>query len=175
MTEEQKKLNLDDEFSFEIKPTKSVIAAVGAGVLVVIAGFLAYNIFAKPTTPVTLTPEQIASVETAPEENAVKTPETTPEKVTESKSEEVKPTPDTAPTPVAKSETVTSTWVAAAHEANSISGNEYVVKSGDTLWEIANGRYGSGFEWKKIADANNVEYNSVGRPLIYPGQVLQLP
>lgn len=170
MTEEQKKLNLDDEFSFEIKPTKSVVAAVGAGVLVVVAGFLAYNIFAKPNTPVTLTPEQVANVETSPEENTTNTTET----VNETSPEETQTAPEvakeTVTTPV-----VESTWVAAVHETGSITGSEYVVKSGDTLWEIARGKYGSGFEWFRIAEANGIAKNELGYPLIYPGQVLKLP
>jgi nucleoid-associated protein YgaU len=33
----------------------------------------------------------------------------------------------------------------------------YTVKSGDTLWKIAEVRLGSGFDWPKIADINNIK------------------
>ena len=172
MTEEQKKLNLDDEFSFEIKPSKSVVAAVGAGVLVVVAGFLAYNIFAKPTPPVTLTPEQTEQLETSAEVAPL-----AEEVASEVKVEEK--TKTLAPATNSEAEVEKSTdslaWVARSHEPKSISGSEYVVKSGDTLWEIARGKYGTGFEWFRIAEANGIKKNELGYPLIYPGQVLKLP
>lgn len=34
--------------------------------------------------------------------------------------------------------------------------SDYTVKVGDTLWSIAEEEYGSGFEWYRIADANNI-------------------
>lgn len=34
--------------------------------------------------------------------------------------------------------------------------NEYTVASGDTLWSISEKVYGTGFNWKAIADANNI-------------------
>lgn len=33
---------------------------------------------------------------------------------------------------------------------------DYLVKPGDTLWSIAEEKYGSGFEWYRIADANKI-------------------
>ena len=179
MAEEQK-LNLDDEFSFEIKPTKSTVAAVAAGILVVLAGFLAYNIFSKPAAPQTLTPEQAGqTAQPATGENQA-TPNaaagdngtglTTPEQTTQ-------PTPQNQTgTSTPETTVATSTaWVPLAHTTGSISGTEYTVKSGDTLWEIAQGRYGSGYEWFRIAEANGIVNNEQGHPLIYPGQVLKLP
>ncbi|MFW5702742.1 MAG: LysM peptidoglycan-binding domain-containing protein, partial [Candidatus Dojkabacteria bacterium] len=35
-----------------------------------------------------------------------------------------------------------------------ISGNTYTIKRGDTLWQIAEGRYGSGLAWTEINEAN---------------------
>lgn len=43
------------------------------------------------------------------------------------------------------------------NEAMQASKNTYTVKEGETLWSIAEERYGSGFEWYRIADANKIE------------------
>ena len=69
-------------------------------------------------------------------------------------------------------------WIPNDYTKGDISGSSYKVKSGDTLWEISDGIYGSGFEWTKILEANK---DSVGflpncsQALIVPGQVLSLP
>jgi len=47
----------------------------------------------------------------------------------------------------------------------------YTVVKGDTLWDIAVKYYGNGKDYKKIADANNIEDVSK----IYPGQKLLIP
>lgn len=48
---------------------------------------------------------------------------------------------------------------------------------GDTLWEISEKYYGSGFEWYKIRDANTAKVGLLpnGRPLITPGATLTIP
>jgi LysM repeat protein len=69
-------------------------------------------------------------------------------------------------------------WVANNYVEGDIGGDKYTVVRGDTLWEIAEARYGSGFEWKKIREANEdtVGYHeSIGWAVIVPGQVLTLP
>ena len=69
-------------------------------------------------------------------------------------------------------------WIANDYKSGDISGSNYTVVWGDTLWEIAEAKYGSGFEWGKIRDAN---LDIIGflpdgsRALIIPGQVLALP
>lgn len=68
-----------------------------------------------------------------------------------------------------------STWTATDYKKGDIEGERYTVKYGDTLWEIAEARYGSGNQWHKIFDANNIDYLPNGNPLIIPGQVLVLP
>ena len=71
-----------------------------------------------------------------------------------------------------------SVWVATDYKEGDIKGESYTVVRGDTLWEIAEAKYGSGFEWIKILEANK---NSIGflpngsQALIIPGQVLILP
>jgi len=69
-------------------------------------------------------------------------------------------------------------WVANNYKEGDITGDSYTIVWGDTLWEIAEARYGSGFEWGKIRDANldKIGYLPNGsRALIIPGQVLRLP
>lgn len=69
-------------------------------------------------------------------------------------------------------------WVANNYKDGDITGDSYTIVWGDTLWEIAEARYGSGFEWGKIRDANldKIGYLPNGsRALIFPGQVLKLP
>ncbi len=70
------------------------------------------------------------------------------------------------------------TWFANDYEEGDIEGKTYTVTEGDTLWEIAEAVYGSGFEWNRILEANK---DSIGflpngtQALIIPGQVLDLP
>jgi nucleoid-associated protein YgaU len=69
-------------------------------------------------------------------------------------------------------------WVANDYEPGDISGDSYTVKSGDTLWEIAEGIYGSGYDWVKILESNSDQVGFLPngqQALIMPGQVLALP
>lgn len=59
--------------------------------------------------------------------------------------------------------------------SDSVSSDEYSVKAGDTLWEIAQAEYGNPLMWKEIAKVNNVKYNSLGNPLIYADTIIKLP
>jgi hypothetical protein len=69
----------------------------------------------------------------------------------------------------------THKWRATDYEKGEIGIGRYEVKLGDTLWEISEAVYGSGFLWHKILDANS---SSIGflpngsQALIIPGQVL---
>jgi nucleoid-associated protein YgaU len=75
-------------------------------------------------------------------------------------------------------DTTQPTWFANDYEEGDIEGNTYTVVEGDTLWEIAEAAYGSGFEWGKILEANKdlIGFLPNGtQALIIPGQVLTLP
>lgn len=69
-------------------------------------------------------------------------------------------------------------WVATDYKKGDIEGHSYTVRSGDTLWEIAEAVYGSGFDWVRILDANSSSIRFLpngSQALIVPGQVLILP
>ena len=75
-------------------------------------------------------------------------------------------------------DSVFAKWVATDYQEGDISGSNYVVKSGDTLWEIAEARYGNGAEWTQILgeNASEIGYLPNGQQaLIVPGQALVLP
>lgn len=54
---------------------------------------------------------------------------------------------------------------------NPIKGKTYTVVKGDDLWDIAVRAYGDGYQWVKIAQANNLSNPSV----IFSGNVLKIP
>lgn len=69
-------------------------------------------------------------------------------------------------------------WIANDYVKGDITEKPYTVKSGDTLWEIAEGVYGDGSLWVNIlqANADDVGFLPNGsQALIFPGQVLQIP
>lgn len=79
---------------------------------------------------------------------------------------------------VADSSAAYAVWTANDYKQGDIKSGNYTVKSGDTLWEIAEAVYGNGAEWGKVLEANkaNVGFLSNGsQALIMPGQVLVLP
>ena len=68
-------------------------------------------------------------------------------------------------------------WIANDYKQGDITGNTYTVKSGDTLWEIAEAVYGNGADWVKLLDANSTDIGYLPngqQALIVPGQVLNI-
>ncbi len=55
--------------------------------------------------------------------------------------------------------------------ASTITGTQYTVQKGDTVWDIAVRAYGDGYQWTKISQANNLENPGI----IHVGNVLQIP
>lgn len=54
----------------------------------------------------------------------------------------------------------------------------YTVQQGDDLWKIAEDKLGTGYDWKRIADLNNIEapYNiSAGQELKIPAKISEVP
>ncbi|MDP2873752.1 MAG: LysM peptidoglycan-binding domain-containing protein [bacterium] len=166
----------------EIQPTKSAVAAIAAGILVIVAGFLAYNYFAKVRSRQAqpLITEQ--AVESGEIQEVAQETEEEQKEVKEVAQGETRETPSEQqpqPGPTGGPEVpVSGTWLPTNYNKGEISGGNYTVKAGDTLWEVAEARYGSGFEWTKILDANT---SSIGfltngsQALIEVGQNLVLP
>ena len=75
------------------------------------------------------------------------------------------PEPAPGPAPVAEAE--------AAEEPAGEEGRTYTVKSGDTLWKIAESMYGSGGKYMKIFEANTSILENPDK--IFPGQKLVIP
>ena len=57
-----------------------------------------------------------------------------------------------------------------ASNTGSSSTKTYTVKTGDTLWDIAQNLLGNGARYKEIVSLNNLHSS-----IIYPGQVLKIP
>jgi len=55
--------------------------------------------------------------------------------------------------------------------SNQITGDTYKVKKGDYLWDIAVRAYGDGYQWVKIAKANNL----ANPDLIFSDNILKIP
>lgn len=158
----------------EMPLNKNALAAVVAGILVIIAGFLIYNYFTKAgkISEEAVTIEEELPAEETGEEGKLKVEERKEEGeiAGEATKEEKKLE---APKP-----SFTGAWVANNIQPNTVSGDKYTVKKGDTLWEIAEGRYGSGFQWTKILEANKDKVGFLpngSQALIEVGQELVLP
>lgn len=167
-----------------LEPQRNTLAAIAAGVLVIIAGFLVYNYFARvgEKTEPEIGQESIALSEDelelpSPEEIVVEEGTTSNEGVEEETATESQPEVAGEAAGVDLPATGGG-WAPNDLAPNSVTEGSYTVQFGDTLWEIAEARYGSGFEWGKILEANK---DSVGilpngsQALIEAGQILTLP
>jgi putative chitinase len=61
--------------------------------------------------------------------------------------------------------------VSVEQEENGMTSSTYTIKTGDSLWSISEKTYKSGYNWKEIAKANNLENPG----LIHAGNKLKLP
>jgi len=138
-----------------------------------------YQISTLPTlTPIQKDENPTATI--APTEE-VKAPTAT---VAPTKAPKVTPTniPTVAPTkvptvmPTKKAEPTVAPKPAVTN--NTVKGGEYVVKSGDTLWNIAEDHYKSGYNWVDIARVNNLSNPGMinaGNKLVLPKVIAKTP
>lgn len=71
----------------------------------------------------------------------------------------------------------TRVWEATDYKFGDIFGEQYTIQLGDTLWEIAEAKYGDGFRWTDIYNANKSKVGILPNGclgLIFPGEVLVL-
>lgn len=190
MGEEEKEQPKFEEFE-DLEVSRNSLTILITGILVIIAGFVTYNFFAdraaqNPKEQSDFPVEQLQKDLDKNQEKQGKTEAGSPEEITNPETGGVAGSSTEKDNkeeqlgyggPEAGVET-TSGWVANDLTPNSFIGENYQVKSGDTLWEIAEARYGSGFEWTKILEANSqtVDFLASGsQALIVPGQTLVLP
>lgn len=125
-----------------------------------------------------VTTEEVVDNEDAGETEEVEETEEDSGETAEEENEESQEENEEAENGSANGGIVDAIWVVNDYKNGDIKGDSYTIIRGDTLWEIAEARYGSGFEWGKIRDVN---LDKVGvlpngsRALIIPGQVFDLP
>ena len=156
-----------------MEQNESRLTTVLIGIFLITLLFITYNIFLN-------TKPAVGGIETsAPESSLV-------DKIKEifaPKTEKVGVIDDLAAKDsrdetVAGVESNRSVWIATDYTQGDIKNGQYVVKRGDTLWEIAEAVYGNGSQWHRILDANK---DSVGflpngsQALIVTGQILLIP
>jgi 5'-nucleotidase / UDP-sugar diphosphatase len=164
----------ENETTQNEKPQDGLALIIG-GLFVLALVFAAYNYFKQSKDNTVTTDNSISQSTTDNSKGDVNGNGAKDEKITNDK--------NTTDTSTQQNQDVTlsttsSTWVANDYKKGDIVGASYTVKSGDTLWEIAEAAYGDGTQWTKILEANkaNVGYLPNGsQALIIPGQVLVLP
>lgn len=167
---------IQEKFKAFVKETQPRAGILMVGVLLILAGFWAYSNFSKtnkelPGEPVTVQTnrEQLGSISGG----AVG-----PQGVYNADGSVAGATTQEAGKKETISDKVNPGWVARQIEKNTIKDSTYKVQKGDTLWQIAQGKYGSGFEWTKILEANKDKVGFLPNgthALIEVGQVLSLP
>lgn len=155
------------------------LISMGLGALVVVvSGILLFNYFnnqapqflkeqgEKSASVSSTMPREIGkiSVSNSPGATATVKPTATP-KVTTA---EAKPTATSTQSP--KATTLAKAETTQPSESKTLPAN-YTVQSGDSLWKLSEKFYGTGYEWKKLASANNIS----GSYNIATGQVISVP
>ncbi|KKS07632.1 MAG: hypothetical protein UU59_C0004G0022 [candidate division WWE3 bacterium GW2011_GWE1_41_27] len=147
------------------------LALIIGGLFIVALVFAAYNYFNKSSEEISKTQEEAVFQNEATETEG----DVNGEAATDKK---LPPTVAGTISGGSSNGIINPEWVATDYKKGDIQGASYTVKSGDTLWEIAEGAYGDGTQWTKILEANKGDVGFLAngqQALIIPGQVLVLP
>lgn len=172
------------EFTRQINANaqESYVSLILGFLVVVVSGVLLYNFITKKTASEstvnlpapTITEEVISTVSgtlTLTRQQPTTVPSVTPSRAVQPTATAVPTVPPTAtPTPIA--------MVSPSPAAAAQSGSTHTVKKGETLWTLSERYYGTGFEWRKIAEANrlpNPRIIDVGQKLMIPQGVQKGP
>ncbi|MEK7595533.1 MAG: LysM peptidoglycan-binding domain-containing protein [Patescibacteria group bacterium] len=156
----------ENQSGVSVQPTRNAVAAILGGIVVITLTFLTYRYFNQPEQP------EITGGSTSESTTDVKKEAPT----------ETKPTNTDKKVNggvlSASTQQGSNTWLANDYKQGDVKEASYKVRSGDTLWELAEAKYGDGGQWVKIRDANK---GSIGflpngsQALIEIGQILVLP
>ena len=150
----------------------SSLPAVVAGVLIILAGFLVYNFFTKSNKDQTsISFESTEAEQSENTQNKINNGQPTAQE-----ENLILGTQESKPSQLTADEI--SNWRPRFISVEEVAANTYTVVKGDTLWNIAQAKYGSGFERTKILEANEetVEFLPDGtQARIEIGTVLVLP
>ncbi|KKS02120.1 MAG: hypothetical protein UU55_C0017G0009 [candidate division WWE3 bacterium GW2011_GWC2_41_23] len=147
------------------------LALIIGGLFIVALVFAAYNYFNKSSKEISETQNEIVFQEEAEDVEGELNGDAASDK-------KLPPTVAGTVSSNATNGIIRAEWVANDYKHGDIQGASYTVKSGDTLWEIAEGAYGDGTQWTKILEANKGDVGFLvngQQALIIPGQVLVLP
>ena len=160
--------NTNTKEQYRISPTKNFIAMLVALLFIVIAGYSSYKYFIKSG----IVPEKTSN-SNGDVTSGVSTSRT--DYTDYSVNEQNNLTDESI---ISGENKILIMWVANDYKFGDIKQGNYTIRSGDTLWEIAEAVYGDGTQWVKIQSVNQ---NSVGftaggqQSLIYTGQTLIIP
>lgn len=147
---------------------KSSLPAIIAGILVIVAGFLVYNYFVNTGEKEEQISFESAQVESESDGN-IDSPAKSPASAVLSQQ---------TITPSQLTTEEIASWVPRFITEDEVETSTYTVTKGDTLWNIALAKYGSGEEWTQILEANEgkIEFLPNGtQARIEIGTVLVLP
>lgn len=172
----------NNDVEYVIRPTASAVVAVVLGIGLILAAFFAYRYFNNVQSP-----ELGSGVSTVNDD----IPDMAYNRGNELDADNPTDSSKTNGSNTTKGSTlgaqvggqnsggpINVVWTANDLKKGDINGGNYTVKSGDTLWEIAEAKYGDGGQWVKIVNANSgkIGYLANGRhALIVTGQNLVLP
>lgn len=165
-------------FFQQLWANQTQLSFILGALVVIIVAILLFQFF---NTANPLQPQQVANTvapaATITTNSNQSVPPTVEPRMTTSPSASATSTPTVAPKVTATAQATATPKASAQAQATpstkpaGTNGAQYTVQAGDTLWQIAETRYGTGFAWKEIAKANNITEGG----MITTGTVLNLP